>query len=352
MALRVGVTRDERFLAHKTGHSHPEHPRRLSEIYRMIDGTFAGQVAVFSPQPASVEQVELVHTPSHVKRILKTAEQHITSLAPDTPASAKTYMAAWLAAGANVQGVDMLLNGTCDAFFALVRPPGHHALAGRAGGFCIFNNVAIAARFAAARYGIERILIIDWDIHHGNGLNDLFYSDPGVYYYSTHDPLLYPYSGEISETGSGAGTGYTMNIPIDRDMTDDDMVYLYERTLLPIIAGYRPQLILVAAGFDAHTDDPIGRARFSEAVYGRITQLLVQARHTCAGTSPPPIFFSLEGGYDTRALTRSVRTVIEALLEKPEAVEMTADAPENPAETVTRIIKAVCEQHAPYGVLP
>ncbi len=347
MTLRVGVTKDERFLAHKTGHSHPEHPRRLSEIYRMIDATFADQVAVFSPQPASVEQVELVHTPSHVKRILKTAEQHITSLAPDTPASAKTYMAAWLAAGAGIQGVDCLMDGTCEAFFALVRPPGHHALANRAGGFCIFNNIAIAARYAAARYGIERILIIDWDIHHGNGLNDLFYEDPTVYYYSSHDPLLYPYSGELAETGSGAGEGYTMNVPIDREMTDDDMVYLYRHTVLPIIAGYRPQLILAAAGFDAHTEDPIGRARFTETVYSRITQMLVRARATYTETSPPPIFFSLEGGYDTRALTRSVRAVIEALLEEP-----AADVPEHAAETVIRIVEAVRELHAPYGVLP
>lgn len=345
MNLRVGIARDERFLDHKTGHFHPEHPKRLSEIYRMVD-YYADRLMAISPMPATVEQVELVHTPAHVKRVLKTAEQRITSLAPDTPVSAKSYLAAWLAVGGCLEGIDMLLENACDAFFALVRPPGHHATADRAGGFCIFNNLAIAARYAAAKYGIERILIVDWDIHHGNGLNDIFHEDCGVYYYSTHDLMLYPYSGAMEDTGRGAGAGYTMNIPLTREMTDDDMVHLYARTLLPVISGYRPQLIMVAAGFDAHADDPVGRCRFSEYLYGRLTRLLMDAREA-AGAAALPLFFTLEGGYDPRSLTRSVHAVLSALTGDAIAVLV----PETASDEVMAIVDAVHIIHRPYGVI-
>lgn len=346
MNLRLGIIRDDRFLEHKTGHFHPEHPSRLSEIHRMLDRDFAGRLTVITPKPATVEQVETVHTAEHIRRILKTAEQNTTILAPDTPVSAKSYLAAWLAVGGCLQGIDMLMDGTFDALFALVRPPGHHATADRAGGFCIFNNLALAARYAAARYSIERTLVIDWDVHHGNGINDIFYEDRGVYYYSTHDTMLYPYSGDLQETGRGPGEGYTMNIPLFREMTDDDMVYLYHHTLLPVIAGYRPQLILVAAGFDAHADDPIGRCRFSELIFGRIARMLIDARVE-AGTPGPPFLFALEGGYEPRALTRSVHSVLSAL---------TGDLilellPESASPEVLARIDAVRSIHLPFGVM-
>jgi len=346
MNLRVGITRDDRFLEHKTGHSHPEHPVRLAEIHRMLDRDFADRLTVITPKPATVEQVEMVHTPAHIRRVLKTADQNITSLSPDTPVSAKSYLAAWLAVGGCLQGIDLLMENRCDAFFALVRPPGHHATADRAAGFCIFNNLAVAARYAASRFGIERILVVDWDIHHGNGIHDIFYDSRGVYYYSTHDPMLYPYSGALEETGEGPGEGFTMNIPLLREMTDDDMVYLYHHTLLPVITGYRPQLIMVAAGFDAHADDPIGRCRFSELLYGRITRMLIDAR-AASGTPEPPLFFTLEGGYAPRALTRSVHSVLSALTGDP-ILEM---PPENALPAVSDCIEAVRNIHHPYGFL-
>jgi acetoin utilization deacetylase AcuC-like enzyme len=344
--LRVGVTMDERFLEHKTGHAHPEHPRRLSEIYRMIERDFKDRLTVIRPEPATLEQVEMVHTPGHVRRILKTAEQYMSSMAPDTQVSAKTYMAAWLAAGACLQGVGMLMGGAVDAFFALVRPPGHHALAGSAGGFCIFNNLAIAARFAMNSHGVKRILVIDWDIHHGNGINDLFYDERSLYYYSTHDTELYPYSGHPTDTGTSHGMGYTMNIPITRDMTDDDMVYLYKKTLLPVLSGYRPELILVAAGFDAHADDPIGKSGFSENLYGRITRLLIDF-YDLAGISLPPVLFSLEGGYDPRSLTRSVKSVLNALCGADHHIDPT----EHASVDAMAIADEVMKIHARYGIV-
>ncbi len=350
-ALRVGTVIDERFLEHKTGHGHPEHPRRLAEIHRMMESPFKDRLSVIRAEPATVEQVEMVHTPGHVRRILKTAEQRISSMAPDTQVSARTYMAAWLAAGACIRGVDMLMAPSVDAFFALVRPPGHHALADRAGGFCIFNNIAIAARHAMKIHGLRRILVVDWDIHHGNGINDLFYNDNKVYYYSTHDPGLYPYSGYVTETGAGEGLGYTMNIGLVREMTDDDMIRLYEQTLRPAIKGYDPEMIMVAAGFDAHADDPVGKSAFSENLYGRITRGIIEWSEKPGGTRPP-LFFALEGGYEPRALTRSVASVFEALckpgkIETPEALK----ASETPPDHVAPLIRTVIDTHLPYGII-
>lgn len=345
-SLRVGAARDDRFLEHKTGHAHPDHPRRLAEIYRMVDREFKDRIMLIQAEPATVEQVEMVHTPGHVRRILKTAEQHISSMAPDTQVSAKTYMAAWLAAGACLQGIDRLMGDRLDAFFALVRPPGHHAMANKASGFCIFNNIAIAARYAMAAYGISRILVIDWDIHHGNGINDLFYNESSLFYYSTHDTELYPYSGLPTETGEGHGLGYTMNIPLAREMNDDDMVYLYQHLLLPVIAAYRPELIMVAAGFDAHAGDPVGKCNFTETLYSRILRLLMDF---CAHQeiSLPPLFFSLEGGYDPRSLTCSVRSVLTALTEP----DISEETPDSACTAVKGIIRDVLRIHTPYGII-
>jgi acetoin utilization deacetylase AcuC-like enzyme len=344
MALKVGIARDERFLEHKTGHFHPEHPNRLTSISRMIDQEFSGKVIDFKPEPASLEHIERVHKPSHIRQMLKTAELRLTSLAPDTPVSATSYLSAWLAVGACLQGVDLLMSKDCDAFFALVRPPGHHALPDRAGGFCLFNNLAIAAVYAIEKYKLERILIIDWDIHHGNGINDFFYEDRRVFYFSTHDLMLYPYSGEIDQTGKGDGDGYTINIPIDRSFTDDDIVYIYQETLTPLINGYKPQMVMIAAGFDAHADDPIGRSRLTEKTYAGITALLVRLK---AVHGQFPLLFSLEGGYDQRALSQSVKGVLAELI-KEHQTETTAVSP---SQEAIKLIENVREIHSRYGVL-
>ncbi len=345
MGLTVGVTRDDRFAEHKTGHFHPEHPRRIQELYRMIDREFKEELSLFRPGPAALEDLERIHTPAHIQKILKTAEQRITSLAPDTPASARSYMAAWLAAGACLQGVDMLAENRCEAFFALVRPPGHHALPDRSAGFCVFNNIAVAARYAIARRGMNRILIIDWDVHHGNGLNDIFYEEDSVYYYSTHDLMLYPYNGEPGRTGAGSGAGYTMNIPISREFTDDDMVYIYRHTLLPVIRGFNPDMLMVAAGFDAHSEDPIGRCRFSEDLYSRLTRLIAGTARE--GEKRIPLFLALEGGYDPLALARCVKGVLRELIDdRPPETEYFGRPSDEAVELVRRIIKL----HEPYGV--
>jgi acetoin utilization deacetylase AcuC-like enzyme len=341
--LKVGIARDVRFLEHKTGHYHPEHPKRLDSIYRMLDQQFKDRLILVPLSPATLEQIERIHTPAYIKRILRTAEQRITSLAPDTPISADSYFAAWLAAGACVNGIDSLMAKTCDAFFAFVRPPGHHALPDKASGFCIFNNVAIAAQYAIDQYALERILVIDWDIHHGNGIHDIFYESPNVLYVSTHDLMMFPYTGEIDQTGSGKGDGYTVNIPILREFTDDDMIYLYQEILRPLISGYRPQLIMVAAGFDAHIDDPIGRSRLTEATYGGVTRLLKQLR---SSPENPPLFYTLEGGYDQRALAESIKTILTELIGSDSPMPILS-----PDQAVTDLVTQVKKIHSLFGVL-
>lgn len=344
MPLKVGVIRDNRFLDHKTGHIHPEHPNRLTAIHRMLDTETGMGLIDMEAEMATMEQLELVHTPTHIKKVLKTADQEFTNLAPDTPASAKTYLAAWLAAGGCIRGLESMLSGSCDVCFALVRPPGHHALPNRVSGFCIFNNLAITARFAVERYRFDRILIIDWDIHHGHGLNDLFFEDPNVFYFSTHDTLLYPHSGDFTTVGEGKGAGYTLNIPIPRDLEDQDMTSLYENLLTPVMRRFAPRLILVAAGFDGHRDDPVGRSRLTRAAYGNLTRLVLALRAEAEGP-PPPLLLALEGGYDPPSLARCVREVLKTL--KDGEGKLSGGGP---TDRAAKLLDQAREVHRRYGV--
>lgn len=341
--LKVGIVRDERYLDHKTGHMHPEHPNRLKAVYRMVDRDFADDLIRVAPELATLEQLELVHTPAYIEKVMKTADHTFTSLAPDTPTSAKTYLAAWLAVGGCLKGVAAVLDRECDVCFSLIRPPGHHALPDRAGGFCIFNNLGITARFAMKEYGLERILIVDWDIHHGNGLNDLFYGESGVVFLSTHDRGLYPYSGDWEETGSGQGEGYTINLPVPRVLEDNDVLDLYREVLGPVIRRYQPQLILVAAGFDAHHQDSVGRAQLTHQFFGDVTRLLLDLR---SEVNAPPILLVLEGGYDPRSLAACVKEVFMALTGKGERTE----GPRKGSSRAEELVRKARRIHGKYGV--
>jgi acetoin utilization deacetylase AcuC-like enzyme len=297
-------------LEHKPGLVHPESPMRLRSLYRMLDKDYMDKVIAIEPEPATLEQLELVHTPAYIQQILNTAGKEFVNLAPDTAVSANTYMAAWLAVGGCIKAVDALLDDACRAAFCMVRPPGHHALTDRAGGFCIFNNLGVAAKYALEYKRIERILIIDWDIHHGNAIQDLFYSDKRVLYLSTHYMGWYPHTGDWAETGEGEGLGYNVNVCVPKEMEDADIIHIYREVLTPIVRRYKPQLIMVAAGFDAHERDPLGRTRLSEKAYYWLSQMALQLADSADGA---PLLFSLEGGYDAWALVNSVRQVLDVL---------------------------------------
>lgn len=343
MALKLGIVRDDRFLEHMPGHTHPEHPSRLRAVHRLLDTEFEGRYDLIQPEPATLEVLELVHTSAYIKKVLKTADHKFTSLAPDTPASAKTYLAAFLAVGGSLKGLEALVSGRCDVCFAMIRPPGHHALADRAGGFCIFNNLGVTARYAMHQFDLRRILIIDWDVHHGNGIQDLFYREKEVLYFSTHDMLLYPYTGNLEETGSGGGQGYTINVPFQRELNDADLLHLYRGILTPVVQSYRPDLILVVAGFDTHHEDPIGRMKVTESAFADLSRLLLYLRST---VDHPPVLLALEGGYSSRGLVDSVRRVLDTLTSEAEPQEL-------PSEETTlgaRLVAAAREIHATYKV--
>ncbi|MGD9818689.1 MAG: histone deacetylase [Desulfomonilaceae bacterium] len=310
MAFKVGVVRDTRYLDHKPGLIHPESPSRLRSVYRMLDKEFGNRVVHLDPQLATLEHLEMVHTPSYVKLIMSTAERDFTTLASDTFVSSKSYLAAWLAVGGCIRGIDALFSESVRSCFCLGRPPGHHALTHRAGGFCIFNNIGVAAKYAIAKYGVERVLIVDWDVHHGNAIQDLFYSDDRVLYFSSHYMGWYPNTGDWEETGELKGKGYNVNVPVPKDMVDADIIHIYRDALSQIVKKYKPQLFLVAAGFDAHKDDPLGRTRLTEKAYYWLTQLILQLSDS---VNSAPILFSLEGGYDNYALAISIKEVLSNL---------------------------------------
>jgi len=309
----------------------------------MLDNDFADRLVQIEAAPASLEHLELVHTPVYVKQILSTAERDFTTLAPDTSVSAKTYLAAWLAVGGCIKGLEAVLSGRCRVCFALVRPPGHHALKDRAGGFCIFNNLGITARYAQQKYGFKRILVVDWDIHHGNGLQDLFYGESGVLYLSTHYMGWYPHTGDWNETGEGNGLGYNVNIPVPKELEDDDIIHIYRTIINPVVRRYRPELVLVAAGFDAHQRDPLGRTRLSEKAFRWLAQIVLEQTESARDA---PLLFALEGGYDARALTASVREVIGTLAFDGRRERVPTVRTSRAAEVVDKVLRI----HRPYGV--
>ncbi|MBU0514325.1 MAG: histone deacetylase [Proteobacteria bacterium] len=343
MVHRIGVVRDERYLEHKPGLTHPESPQRLQAVYRMLDQEFGEDLIPIEPRAATLEELELVHTPDYIERVLKTAEAPFTHLAPDTPLSAKSYQAAWLAVGGCLAGYEALRAGRGDVCFALVRPPGHHARPDGAGGFCLFNNLAVTARYAQARHGARRILIVDWDVHHGNGIQDVFYDEPGVLYFSSHQEGLYPDTGDWTETGRGPGEGYTVNVPVPVSWGDHDAVHLYREIVGSILRRYRPQLILVAAGFDAHIEDPLGRTKMTAVGFGRLAAQIMSRREAIGS---PPVLLALEGGYGPRALAESVRQVLLALGEPEGHLDQEDVQTGLGADLVDRAVRI----HARFGV--
>ena len=343
MSLKIGIIRDENYLKHNTGVVHPEHPNRLKFLYRMLDSDFSRDLVPIEPTFATLENLELVHTPVYIDKVMRTAGKDFTHLSFDTPASAKTYVAAWLAAGACITGVDALFSGAFDTCVALIRPPGHHARPDRASGFCIFNNIGIAARYAVKTLGLSRILILDWDLHHGNGIQDLFYSENEIMYVSSHFYGIYPYTGTLEEIGIGAGQGYNVNIHLPKKVNDRDIVCIYHEIVGRIMRRYRPQLIIVAAGFDLHMVDFVSSSRVTEIGFGMLTKLLIDLRTT---EGNPPILFSLEGGYQIFSLVKSIREVLNTLLTS----ECTGDIPDGTTDTARNVVGSVKDIHRPYGV--
>ena len=310
---RVGFFYHPSFLQHDTGPAHPESPLRLQAICDHLRTTdLWGKLARVEPIAASLETVGLIHPRPYIDAIQQACERGPTLLDPDTVASPGSWGAALRAAGAVTQAIDRLMVGTLDAAFCAIRPPGHHALAARAMGFCLFNNIAIGARYAQRRHQLSRILIVDWDVHHGNGTQAIFEDDPSVLYFSTHQFPFYPGTGARAERGQGAGGGFTLNVPLSEGAGDAQLLRAFRQELKPRAMEFQPQLVLVSAGFDAHRDDPLAGLAVTESGYGDLTRVVREIADACCKGR---VVSALEGGYHLIALGRSVEAHLRALLE-------------------------------------
>lgn len=320
----------ERITDHLTPPGHPERVERAEEMLTLAASLRASGVEVREPAPASDEALLRVHQADYLAHIRSTTGRAV-ALDPDTFTSPQTFEVARLAAGAAVSAVDSVLDGPAGSrALALVRPPGHHAEADRAMGFCLLNNVAIAAAHARAR-GVERVAIVDYDVHHGNGTQRTFYADPSVLFISTHQFPYYPGTGSAQEVGTGAGRGFTVNLPIEAGAGDADYALLFRQVVLPVLRQFEPGLILVSAGFDAHADDPLGAMRLSSAQFGRLTAQLVEVAESCCEGRLVAV---TEGGYDLPALGSSLRAVVAALsgtAPAPSSLDEAASAPRGEA---------------------
>ena len=309
--MRVGYCFDRLFLEHDAGAGHPERPARLEAVNRGLhEAGLLDAVRRIAPRPATRDELLRVHSAVHVDRIAATAGRRV-QLDPDTATSPRSYEAARLAAGAAILAVEAVLDGAIDRAFCAVRPPGHHATRDEAMGFCLLNNVAAAAAAALAR-GLGRVAVLDFDVHHGNGTQDVFWSDPRVLFVSSHQHPFYPGTGAVTEQGGGAGEGFTVNLPMPAGCGDDEYGAVYREIVLPVVRAFDPQLVLVSAGFDAAAGDPLAGMRVSPTGFGALAEVCVAA---ASGAAQGRVVAVLEGGYGEDSLASGARALVGRLLQ-------------------------------------
>ena len=314
---KTGFVTADVYLQHKTGDGFPERPERLEAIVKHLTAKgLIAKMASLKPLESPIEAIKACHSPAYIERVRKACEglgdkvEHLDT--GDMPISAKSYDAALAAVGGVLAAVDAVMDGKIRNAFCAVRPPGHHALREKAMGFCLFNNVAVAARHLLNKHKLARVLIIDWDVHHGNGTQDEFYEDGRVMYFSTHMHPFYPGTGKAEEKGKGAAEGLILNLPVPAGTGDDAYRKIYEETLKPAALKFKPDFILISAGFDSARGDKLGRLDLTPEGYSRMTKTVREiADATCKGR----VVSMLEGGYNLEALANSVEAHVRALME-------------------------------------
>lgn len=300
-------------LLHDPGEGHPERPARLEAIVQQLKAqALWDEVLHLSPQLAPRRALLRAHSPAHLDQVAALARvERPIYVSQDTAASPNTHRAALLAAGAPLTAIDALLAGRADHAFCCMRPPGHHAEVEQIMGFCFFNNAAVAAHYLRTECGCDKVAIIDWDVHHGNGTQHIFEADGSVFFCSIHQAPLYPGTGAADERGLGAGRGQTLNIPVPAGSTDAEYLGHFTDAIIPALDQFQPDFILLSAGFDAHRRDPLGQVLLSAEGYGELTELVLQlATRHCEGR----LVSLLEGGYDLEATAVSVAAHLSALL--------------------------------------
>jgi acetoin utilization deacetylase AcuC-like enzyme len=335
----VAVVEDDRYREHRGPAGHPERPERLLAVREAIDAR-RGALVALPARAADDGELRLAHAPSHLALVAEAAAHAPSRIDADTYACAASDEIARLAVGASVDLVRAVASGRAHAGLAAVRPPGHHAEATRPMGFCLFNNVAIAARVAQRELGVGKILILDWDVHHGNGTQHSFEDDPSVLYFSTHQFPHYPGTGAWHELGTGRGEGATVNVPMPAACGDDEYLAVFARVLAPVARGFAPELILVSAGFDAHRDDPLASMELSErGYYGMAAGVRALADELCGGR----VACVLEGGYAASGLREGVGALLDALCAP--AVSPPAAAALEPGSRAARLVERAAAVH-------
>ncbi len=308
----VGLVYHDDYLMHDTGIGHPERPDRLRAVITHLkqSGTM-DNLQQIQPVQATLDWIEKVHPASYVQMIERRCRSGETVLdSGDTHVCSDSYAIGLLASGGVLRAIDDVMSGLVRRIFCAVRPPGHHAETQSVMGFCLFNNIAVGARYAQQKYGVERVAILDWDVHHGNGTQEIFWTDPSVLYVSTHQYPLWPGTGASNETGEGAGEGYTVNCPMRPGSGEQEFLDAFANRIMPALHRYRPELLLISAGFDAHTADPLANLNLTEESFGKLTQFAAEiATKYCNGR----IVSVLEGGYNLDALARSVGVHLNVL---------------------------------------
>lgn len=309
MSTKLNIIYTEKFKDHDTG-PHPEQPKRMDAIVKALQKRFLDEVNWIEPRSATRDELLLVHTEEHINTIRNLAANEGGYADPDTVVSPASFEVAKLSAGAVLDAVDLVVKNPDQSVFTCNRPPGHHCLANRAMGFCLFSNVAIAARYAQTKHNLKNVLILDWDVHHGNGTQDIFYEDDTVFYVSTHQYPHYPGTGGTGETGKGKGEGYTENLPFPAQTQPHMIVDAVNDSLDRILPAFQPELIILSAGFDGHRNDPLGGWLLEESHFAELTRVMMNhAKNYCGGK----LISCLEGGYNLKSLASSTVAHCEAL---------------------------------------
>ena len=340
----TGLVYHDSYLRHYTGRGHPERAERLLAIMKKLDAEgITRRVELLSPLKASREQIGYVHQGAYISKVEVMSARGGGMLDADTPICPDSFEIALLAAGGVLKAVDTIMEeSTMKRIFALIRPPGHHATPSRGMGFCTFNNIAIAAEHLKREYGIKRILIADWDVHHGNGTQEAFLNDPSVLYFSLHQYPYYPGTGWLTEVGKGAGEGYTINVPLPAGTDDAGYLYALNNLLVPVACEFKPEFVLLSAGFDPHIDDPLASMKVTSHGFGLFTDVI---KEIAAENSNGRFVIALEGGYNLSAIAESASAVFHSLLSETEAEHREAPTP---AEVVKSRVEEVREVVSRY----
>lgn len=309
--------------SHFPSTSHPEHPSRVQTAWKHLnDSGLVNSCLKGGALPASLEQIARVHTNGTIRRAQETCARGGGYLDADTPVESRSLDAALWGAGAGIAAVDQVLSGDDRNAFCLIRPPGHHATRSQSMGFCLFNNIAVAAQHAIDQHDLRRVLIVDWDVHHGNGTQDIFYDDDRVLFFSMHRHPFYPGSGLASETGMGDGLGYTVNLPVDVQQTGDEILSQFKQRLDRSVQSFKPELVLISAGFDAHHRDPIGGLRIDKEHFRDLLDFVLDIGDEYAGGK---VVSMLEGGYNVGVLADCVAQHVQGLVQRSQEMGLIRD---------------------------